>query len=82
MKDINNYVVTKWAPRWKELSRQLNINQDSINILERNHANDCEVCCSRMLEAWLDENIHDDATWEILICAIDKLPIDLTGVCI
>ena len=81
MKDINDYVVTKWASRWKQLGRQLSIDQNFISILQHDHGNDCVECCSRMLEAWLEQNIHDNATWEILIYAIDNLPIDLTGTC-
>ena len=80
MKDINDFVVTKWAPQWKQLGRQLKINQDSINVIQQDCGNDCIECCTRMLETWLEQNVYDDATWEILICAIDNLPIDLTGV--
>ena len=79
MRDINDHVVTRWAPQWIQLAKQLNINQEYINIIQHDHGNDCEGCCSRMLEAWLDRNTHDIATWEILINAIDQLPIYLTG---
>ena len=80
MKDINDYVVTRYAPQWKQLGRQLNIN-DSIKVIQHDCGNDCMECCTRMLEAWLEQNVYDDATWETLIYAIDNLPIDLTGVC-
>ena len=82
MKDINDYVVTKWAPQWKQLSRQLSVDQNMMSILEHNHGNDCVECCTRILEAWLEQSIFNNATWEALICAIDNLPIDLTGVCV
>ena len=79
MKDIDDYVINRYAPQWKQLGRQLNIDQNLINILQHDHGNDCVECCTRMLEAWLEQNTYDDATWQILICAIDNLPIDLTG---
>ena len=79
MKDINDFVVINWAPQWKQLGRLLKIDQNSINILEHNHGNDCVKCCTRMLEAWQEENIVENTTWEILICAINNLPIDLRG---
>ena len=79
MKDIDDYVVNRYAPQWKQLGRQLNIDQNLINILQHDHGNDCVECCTRMLEAWLEQNIYDDVTWEILIYVIDNLPIDLTG---
>jgi len=81
MRDIENDIVTKWAPQWKQLGRQLNIDQYLLNIIQNDHGNDSVQCCSRMLEVWLEQNTHDSATWEILINAIDSLPIDLTGMC-
>ena len=77
MKDIENHVVTKCAPLWKQLGRELNVDQSSINIIQNDCGNDCVECCSRMLEAWLEQNTHDTTTWETLIKAIDNLPIDL-----
>ena len=81
MKDINDQVVTRYAPQWKQLGRQLNVDQNLINILQHDHGSDCVECCTRVLEVWLDQNRLDNATWEILFCAIDNLPIDLTGMC-
>ena len=77
MKDIENLVVTKWAPQWKRLGRELNVDQSVINIIQHDHGNDCVECCSMMLQAWLEQNIHNTTTWETLIKAIDNLPIDL-----
>ena len=74
MKDIENDVVKRVATQWKQLGEQLNIDQDSLNILECNYPNDCEECCSRMLADWLDQNIRENTTWKILIDAVDKLP--------
>ena len=74
-------MVITWAPQWKQLGRQLNIDQNLINILQHNHNGDCEECCTRMLEAWLEQS-KTDTTWKRLISAIDNLRIDLTGVCI
>ena len=71
--------MTKWAPLWKQLSKQLKIDQHLLNIIQHDCGNNCVDCCSRMLEAWLEQSTHDNATWEVLINAIDKLPIDLTG---
>ena len=77
MKDIQDHVVTKWAPQWKQLGKELNVDQSLINIIQHDHGNDCVECCSRMLEAWLEQNTHDTTTWETLTEAIDNLPIDL-----
>ena len=73
MKDIENHVVMRWAPQWKQLAIQLNIDQCLINIIQHDHGKDCVECCSRMLSMWLEQNTHDNATWETLIEATDNL---------
>ena len=79
MQDLENYVVTRWAPQWMQLGVQLNVDQHVLNIIQHDHGNDCVECCSRMLDTWLQQNTCDNTTWEILINAIDRLPHDLTG---
>ena len=74
MKDIEDHVVTSVATQWRWLGRQLNIDQNSLDILQHNYPNNCEECCSRMLADWLDQNTHENTTWEILIDAIHRLP--------
>ena len=68
-----------WAPLWEQLGRQLNLDQHLLNIIRHDYKSNCVECCSRMLEAWLEQNTHDKTTWEVLINAIDQLPINLTG---
>ena len=74
MKDIEDHVVTTVATQWRQLGNQLNIDQNSLDILQHNYPNNCEECCSRMLADWLDQNTHEKTTWEILIDAIHRLP--------
>jgi len=45
-----------------------------MDILESDNPKDCKECCSKMFEAWLDENTQENTTWEILINALEKLP--------
>ena len=40
MIDINNHVVPNWAPKWKQLGTQLNIQQHLMDIIGHNHPND------------------------------------------
>ena len=69
LKDIENSVVIKCAPNWKQLGRNLNISEDLLNIIEKNYPR-CEDCCSQMLNDWLDS--ETDASWGILLTAVDK----------
>ena len=34
--------------------RQLNIEEHQMNIIEHDHPNNCEECCSKMLSDWLN----------------------------
>ena len=79
MKDLENHVITRYAPQWIQLGNQLNIGQCLLNIIQHDHGRDCVECCSRMLDTWLQENTHGNATWDILINAIDRLPDDLAS---
>jgi len=77
LRELNNHVVPKWAASWKQLGGLLNIEEHLIRIIEQDHPNDCEGCCSKMLQEWLDMN--SNATWEILVNALDKVVDDMTG---
>ena len=76
MRDIENLVVTKWAPQWKKLGRQLNIDHHLLAIIQHDHSINCVECCSRMLDEWLQQNTSDNTTWEILLNAIDMISND------
>jgi len=79
MKDVENDVVVRWAPQWRQLGRQLNIEEHRMNIIEHDYPNNCVECCSKMLSNWLEQKTNKDTTWEVLIKATDKLPESATG---
>ena len=70
LKDIENYVVIKCATNWKQLGKSLDIDDDWLNIFEKDNPHNCVNCCSRMLSEWLDSN--PDASWAILLDAVNK----------
>ena len=74
IKDISNYVVPKWASKWRQLGRQLNIEKHLMDNIECNYPADCENCCSNMFSKWLD--INPSAFWEDVIIAVDNLLSD------
>ncbi|XP_065900889.1 uncharacterized protein [Dysidea avara] len=71
LKDMANHIVPKWASTWKELGVHLNIEDHLLRNIEKDFSNDCEGSCSKMLQEWLDMNRN--ASWEVLIDALDKL---------
>ena len=74
LKDINNHIVPQWAPQWRQLGVELNLCDHVMNIIEHDHPNDSETCCSKMLTEWLDNN--SAATWGDLNAAMDNLQSD------
>ena len=70
-------MVPKWAPTWKELGVQLEIPIHQLRIIEQDYRNDCVRSCSKMLEEWLENDRN--ASWEVLIKALDKLAESARG---
>lgn len=73
IRDIYNHVVPKWAPKWRELGAQLDIDQHLMDIIEKDHPNDCKRCCIEMFSKWLDGN--PISCWEDITTAVDNLLI-------
>ena len=63
-------MVIKCASIWKQLGENLNIDEDLLNIIDKDNPNNCENCCSEVLSLWLD--LNSNATWSILLDAVDK----------
>jgi len=72
-----NHIVPKWASTWKQLGEHLNIEDYLLKNIEKDYSNDCEGSCSKMLQEWLDMN--SNASWEVLIKALDKLAENARG---
>ena len=71
LRDINNHVVMKCATYWKQLGKNLDIDEDLLNIIEKDNPDKCEDCCDRMLSEWLD--LNPTASWGILFDAMNKV---------
>ena len=71
-------MLTKVATNWKQLGKNLEINENLLAIIETNNPHDCESCCSEMLSEWLD--LTPNASWKILNNAIDKTQDELNEI--
>ena len=78
LKDINNTVVIKYAMNWKQLGRNLKIDDNLLNIIEKDNPHDSESCCSKMLSEWLD--LTPNASWKMLYNAMDKKEDELSEI--
>ena len=71
MKDINRHVVSKFAADWKDIGLELNLENDKLNIVEKDYPGQCKVCFQKTLDMWLKGTTN--ATWK-------KLEVALTNV--
>ena len=76
LKDLNDYVAITYASKWKLLGRILNIKEELLRNIEKDHPKDCEECYSRMLSDWLE--LTPDATWGTLLKAVDNCKVQST----
>ena len=67
-------MVPKCASKWRELGTQLDVAQDLMDIIERDHPNDCKRCCIKLFSDWLDNNLA--ASWGDVITAVDGISTD------
>ena len=73
---MDNHVVPKCAADWWHLGKLLGLEEHLLKIIKENFK-DCEECCSKMLNDWLD--LNPNASWKILIDAVTKLPDATVG---
>ena len=71
-------MVIKYATNWKQLGRNLEIDDNLLNIIGKDNHDDCETCCSKMLSQWLD--LTPNASWKMLHNAMDKTKDELSEV--
>ena len=71
LRDLYDYVAVTYGSKWKLLGRILNIREDLLRNIENDYPQDCEECCGRMLNDWLE--LTPDATWQTLLHAIDRV---------
>lgn len=71
LKDLNDYVAVTYASKWKLLGKILNIREEILRNIEKDHPQNCENCCSEMLSVWLE--LTSNATWAIMLEAVDKV---------
>jgi len=71
MKDLNRYVVRKYAAEWKDIGTELDIDIDMLNIIEKDNPWQSEICFQKTLEKWLKGSTN--ATWRTLEVALTNV---------
>ena len=67
MKDLNRYVINKFAIYWRDIGFELDLECSKIDNIQAN-CNECEECLYEVLKAWLQ--LDKNVSWNALVVAI------------
>ena len=70
MRDLNRYVVKKYAADWKDIGIELGLDFDAMVCIEKDYAKSV-ACFQQSLVMWL--NLTPNATWKALELAITNV---------
>ena len=72
MKDLNRYVIKKYATDWEDIGIELGLELDVLKITARDNPLQSVACLRETLDKWLKLNT-DDATWRTLEVALTNV---------
>ena len=75
LSDLNELVVAPVAANWQNLALRLGVKGFLLDIVSKNHPNDCEGACRDMLTRWLRREQHtgtEERTWSTLLTALGR----------
>ena len=71
MRDLNRYVVHKYASDWEDIAYELGLDEQ-VKIIKKDSLNyGCVECIRSTLQKWLD--LTPNATWKMLEVAITNV---------
>jgi len=81
MKELNRFVIRKFAAEWKNVGLELDLQLDAIKIIERDYPLKTEDCFREVLHKWL--KLTPNATWkslEVALTNVNRQQLDLNPV--
>ena len=72
MKDLNRYVIRKYATEWHDIGIELGLDLDVLDIIEKDNPQQSVICFQKTLDKWLKLNA-DNATWKSLEVALTNV---------
>ena len=69
-RDLYNYITPRYATQWKVIGTLLDLPSETLNIIERNHMFQVDLCCNAMLGKWLE--LDTSASWGKLFTVIES----------
>ena len=77
--NVLELVVPSVAAKWRFVATHLKVEPCVIDIISKNHPNDCEGACWDMLKRWLGKERNtgkEERTWSTLLTALGKAVSD------
>ena len=72
MKNLNRYVITKYATDWHNVGIELGVDLDVLNVIKQDNPQQSKACFQQSLQQWLQLNT-DNATWSALEVALTNV---------
>ena len=72
IKDLNRFVIKKYATDWEDIGIELGLEFDVLKIINRDHPLQSIACLRETLDKWLTLNAND-ATWRTLEVALTNV---------
>lgn len=70
--DLNRYVIEKYSTDWRDISIELGMDIDTLDIIKKDHHQQNILCFQNALDKWLRLNTHN-ATWKSLEVALTNV---------
>ena len=81
MRDLNRYVIKKYAADWKDIGLELRLQPSMLKVVKKNNPLQAEDCLEEVLDKWL--KLTPNATWrtlEVALTNVRRLQLDLDPV--
>ena len=70
LKDLYQHITPRYATQWRVIGTLLDLPSETLNIIERTHMFQVDLCCNAMLEKWLQ--VDTTASWRKLFTIIES----------
>jgi len=71
MRDLNRYVIKKYADLWKDIGLELGLGLKLLNVIEKDHPHQSVTCLQIVLDEWL--KLSTNTTWKSLEVALTNV---------
>jgi len=71
IRDLNRYIVTKYATNWYEIGIELGIELCVLDLIKKDNPQQSVHCLLKVLDKWL--KVTDNPTWKILEVALTNV---------